>query len=53
MAKLADRRVGVTYHPSGIWHVLRLTGWSCQKPERRARKRDDDAIVQWRKKDCP
>src|SRR4030067_585429 len=28
-------------------------GWSCQKPERRARERDEDAIKQWREKRWP
>jgi hypothetical protein len=26
-------------------------GWSCQKPERRARERDEEAIAAWRKND--
>lgn len=53
VAELVERRFGVTYGPSGIWHVLRRIGWSCQTPERRVRKRDEDAIVQWRKKAWP
>ena len=54
VAELVERRFGVTYDPSGIWHVLRRLGWSCRKPDPRgcrARERDEDAIVQWRKKD--
>ena len=37
--------------PSGVWHLLHRMGWSCQKPERRAR--DEDAIVTWHKRDWP
>ncbi len=48
-----ERRFGVRYDPSGVWHVLHRMGWSCQKPERRARERDEEAIVQWRKTDWP
>jgi len=44
---------GVRYDPSGVWHVLRRMGWSCQKPERRARERDEQAIAAWRRDDWP
>jgi transposase len=53
VAELIEQRFGVTYDPSGVWHVLNRMGWSCQKPVRRARERDEGAIVQWRKKDWP
>lgn len=53
VAELTQKHFGVTYDPSGVWHVLTRMGWSCQKPERRARERDEDAIAQWRKKDWP
>ena len=42
---------GVGYHPSAVWHILRGMGWSCQKPERRARERDEQAIATWRPKE--
>lgn len=44
---------GVEYDPSGVWHVLRSMGWSCQKPEPRARERDEQAIRRWRQEDWP
>jgi len=44
---------GVEYHPSAVWHILRSLGWSCQKPERRARERDEEAIQWWRREDWP
>lgn len=53
VAKVIKRSFGVSYDPSGIWHVLHRMGWSCQKPERRARERDEDAIARWRKFDWP
>ncbi len=43
----------VRYKPSGVWHVLRGMGWSCQKPERRARERNEQAIATWRHEDWP
>jgi len=53
VVELIATHFGVSYDPSGVWHVMSRMGWSCQKPERRARERDEDAIVTWRKKDWP
>jgi transposase len=53
MAELIGVKFGVEYHPSAVWHILRAMGWSCQKPERRARERDEQAIVTWRQQDWP
>ena len=53
VAELIRKHFGVRYDPSGVWHVLRGMGWSCQKPERRARERDEKAIERWRTKDWP
>jgi transposase len=50
---MIEKHFGVRYDLSGIWHVLRRMGWSCQKPERQARERDEDAIAAWRKADWP
>ena len=44
---------GVPYHPSQVWRILRAMGWTCQKPERRARERDEEAIARWRRVDWP
>ena len=44
---------GVAYDPSQVWRILRAMGWSCQKPDRRARERDEEAIVRWRRQDWP
>jgi transposase len=53
VAELIDRTFGVRYHPAHVWKVLRGEGWSCQKPERRARERDEEAIEKWRKERWP
>lgn len=53
IAEVIERRFGVGYDPSGVWHVLHGMGWSCQKPEGRARERDEEAIVRWRQQDWP
>jgi transposase len=48
VATVIARTFGVTYHPAHVWKILRGEGWSCQKPERRARERDEAAIQRWR-----
>jgi transposase len=53
VAEVIRKHFDVRYDPSGVWHVLRGMGWSCQKPERRARERDESAVAHWRAKDWP
>ncbi len=48
VAEVIARTFGVRYHPAHVWKLLRGEGWSCQKPERRARERDETAIQRWR-----
>src|SRR3972149_2134140 len=47
IAEVIRHQFGVTYDPSGVWHVLHRMGWSCQKPERRARERNEQTIAAW------
>jgi transposase len=53
IVELVSRKFGVEYDQSGVWRLLRRLGWSCQKPERRARERDQARIDQWRREDWP
>jgi len=53
VAQVIEREFGVKYHPGHVWHILRDMGWSAQKPERRARERDEKAIATWRKDRWP
>lgn len=53
VAQVIEREFRVRYHPGHVWYILRDIGWSCQKPERRARERDEEAIEQWRTEDWP
>jgi transposase len=53
VAKVIEVRFGVRYHPGRVWHILRELGWSPQKPGRRARERDEEAIRQWREQEWP
>jgi transposase len=53
VAEVIAATFGVEYDPSQVWRILRAMGWSCQKPERRARERDEGAISRWRRQDWP
>lgn len=44
---LIRRRFAVTYHANHISRLLRSMGFSPQRPERRARERDEEAIRGW------
>ena len=47
VANLIRREFGVRYHPNHMGRLLRSLGFSPQKPERRARERDEEAIRRW------
>jgi transposase len=53
VAEVIQRMFGVEYHVDHIGRLLHSLGWSVQKPERRARERDDAAIACWRKEQWP
>lgn len=53
VAEVIEKRFGATYHVNYIPDVLRGLGWSLQKPERRARERDETAIASWRSREWP
>lgn len=37
----------IRYTPSGVWRLLDRMNWSCQKVQRVALQRDDEAIAAW------
>jgi transposase len=53
VAEVIQRLFDVHYHVDHIGKLLHRLGWSVQKPERRARERDEAAIAQWRKEEWP
>jgi transposase len=50
---LIDKTFGVWYDFNHVGRILHALGFSVQKPEARARERDEKAIERWRKKDWP
>jgi transposase len=53
IAEVIERRFGVRYHRDHVGRLLARCGWSPQKPERRARERDEDAIASWKRAHWP
>jgi transposase len=53
VAEVVERKLGVPYHPGHVWKILRRLNWTCQKPEQRARERDEQAIERWRREEWP
>jgi transposase len=47
------REFGVEYSQTGCWELLRNLGFSPQKPEKRATQRNEEAILQWKRKTWP
>lgn len=50
---LVAREFGVEYSNTGCWELLRNLGFSPQKPEKRATQRNEQAIVDWKRKTWP
>src|SRR5512135_797427 len=53
LAQLIEQELGVPFHPDYLTTWLRQRGFTPQKPRRRARQRDDEAIARWLEQDWP
>ncbi|HUT53755.1 MAG TPA: winged helix-turn-helix domain-containing protein [bacterium] len=53
IAEVIVRQTGVRYHPGHVWRVMRDLGWSAQKPQPKARERDEAAIHHWKTRSWP
>lgn len=47
------RHFGVQYSEVHVWRLLGRLGFSSQKPEKRAKERDEQAIARWKKRTWP
>jgi len=47
------REFGVRYSEVHVWRLLGKLGFSSQKPEKRAKERDEMAIERWKKRTWP
>lgn len=53
IAAVIKRLFGVRYHTAHVSKLLHALGWSCQKPQRRAKERNEERIRQWVHEDWP
>ncbi len=51
--QLIQEVYGVTYHVDYLSQLLKSLGFSCQKPQRRAAEKDEEAIAHWVARDWP
>jgi transposase len=48
VARLIQRRFGLSYHPEHVRKILKQRlGWTSQKPKRKARERNDQEVERW------
>lgn len=53
LTALITKEHKVRYQPRSVWHLMQELGFSCQKPTRRARERDEKAITTWIQTEWP
>ena len=51
VARLVEKRFGIGYHVDHVGRLLKSMGFTPQKPERRARERDEKTIQRWVRQD--
>jgi transposase len=49
VAEVIRKEFGVEYHERYPWEILRSLGFTCQKPEQRAREQNEEAVRHWRR----
>jgi transposase len=53
VARVIERLTGVHYHPGHVWCVLRKMRWSLQRPAKRAKERNAEAVEKWKAETWP
>src|SRR5579872_3135517 len=54
VARLIRERFGVSYHPEHVRKILKQRlGWTSQKPQRKARERNDKEVERWKADELP
>lgn len=53
IAKVIKKTTKITYHKGHVWKILRDLKWTSQKPETRARERDEKKIRSWIQEEFP
>lgn len=53
VVELIHHEFGISYHSTHVGRLLHALGFSCQKPERRSKEQDPEAVRQWREETWP
>lgn len=53
LAALIKKIAKVEYHPGHVWKIIIGLGFTCQKPQTKAKERQEKVIKEWRKKTFP
>ena len=53
IGEVIKQRLKVAYHPKHVWRLLIGMGWSCQKPEKRAREKNEQEVRNWKRHQWP
>jgi len=49
VGQVVEKEFGIRYSVANLWKLMVGLGWSCQKPQKRARERDEEAIAHWKR----
>jgi len=53
VAEVIRGKFGIDYHRDHVGRLLHAWEWTCQKPEKRATQRNEEAIEAWKKRKWP
>jgi transposase len=53
LAAVMKKKTGTRFAHNRTWQIIRELGFTCQKPQVKARERDEAAIKAWKKKRLP
>lgn len=53
VAELVEQKFGESYHPTHLGRMMHALGFSCQKPQRRSKEQNPEAVQAWREQKWP
>jgi transposase len=53
VAEVIEQVTGVAHHPGHVWRILKVMGWSLQRPARKVIERDEAEIARWVAEEWP
>ncbi len=53
ISTVIQRRTTIRYHPGHVWKILQKLNWTIQRPARKAKERNEEAIKKWVKHSWP